>query len=168
MAALEVFRREEEAALELDKYKILLNKTDLIEIGKLNEIAPYFRNPRAIYKIIWESYYRNPTNEMINRVLGAGVHIGIYKITNINNHRIYIGQSADISSRWKDHIKCGLGIDAPSNKLYTAMQQEGVENFMFELLEECERAQLNERESYWIDFYQSQDYGYNMTRGNTK
>ena len=141
---------------------------DLLEINRLREIAPYFRNPRAIYKIIWESYYRNLTTELINRVVGVSPKTGVYKITNINNEKVYIGQAADVSNRWKDHIKAGLGIDTPNNKLYAAMMEDGVENFTFELLEECKREELNNRETYWIEYYQSQDWGYNMTKGGAR
>ena len=167
-AAIAAAKREEEKLLEIDKYKILVSELDLLEINRLREIAPYFRNARAIYKIIWESYYRNLTTEMINRVVGAGSHTGIYKLTNLKNQKIYIGQAADISDRFKQHIKCGLGIDTPSNMLYTAMLKDGVENFTFEVLEECERGQLNDRETYYISFYRSQEHGYNMSKGGAR
>ena len=62
---------------------------------------------------------------------------------------------SNIADRWKEHVKCGLGIDTPANKLYAAMQKYGVENFTFELLEDCPRAQLNEREKYYIDLYKT-------------
>lgn len=90
-AAIAAAKREEEKLLEIDKYKILVSELDLLEINRLREIAPYFRNARAIYKIIWESYYRNLTTEMINRVVGAGEHTGIYKLTNLKNQKVYIG-----------------------------------------------------------------------------
>ena len=46
-------------------------------------------------------------------------------------------------------FKCGIGIDTPStNKFYQAMMQDGVENFKFEILEECKKEELNEREKY--------------------
>lgn len=90
-AAIAAAKREEEKLLEIDKYKILVTEADLLEINRLREIAPYFRNARAIYKIIWESYYRNLTTEMINRVIGTGTHTGIYKLTNTKNQKIYIG-----------------------------------------------------------------------------
>lgn len=92
-AAIAAAKREEEKQLEIDKYKILVTEADLLEINRLKEIAPYFRNARAIYKILWESYYRNLTTEMINRVIGTGTHTGIYKITNTKNQKIYIGQA---------------------------------------------------------------------------
>ena len=167
-AAIAAAKREEEKLLEIDKYKILVTDLDLLEINRLREIAPYFRNARAIYKIIWESYYRNLTTEMINRVVGAGDHTGIYKLTNLTNQKVYIGQAVDIGERFKQHTKCGLGIDTPSNMLYTAMIKDGVENFTFEVLEECGRGQLNDREKYYIDFYRAQEHGYNMSRGGAR
>lgn len=90
-AAIEAAKREEEKKLELDKYKILISELDLLEINRLREIAPYFRNPRAIYKIIWETYYRNNTTDLINRIIGSEEKTGIYKITNLNNQKTYIG-----------------------------------------------------------------------------
>ena len=84
-AAIAAAKREEEKLLEIDKYKILVSDLDLLEINRLREIAPYFRNARAIYKIIWESYYRNLTTDMINRVVGSGAHTGVYKLTNLTN-----------------------------------------------------------------------------------
>lgn len=167
-AAIAAAKREEEKLLEIDKYKILVTDLDLLEINRLREIAPYFRNARAIYKIIWESYYRNNTTDLINRVIGSGTHTGIYKLTNLTNQKVYIGQAANLADRWKDHIKAGLGIDTPNNMLYTAMMKDGVENFTFEVLEECERGSLNDREKYYIDFYRAQEHGYNMTRGGAR
>jgi hypothetical protein len=59
-----------------------------------------------------------------------------------------------------------LGIDAPAgNKLYDAMQKDGVWNFSFELLEECPRASLNEKEKEYIEIYDSYNLGYNSNRG---
>lgn len=167
-AAIAAAKREEEKLLEIDKYKILVTDLDILEINRLREIAPYFRNARAIYKIIWESYYRNLTTEMINRVVGAGDHTGIYKLTNLKNQKVYIGQASNIGERFKQHIKCGLGIDTPSNMLYTAMMKDGVENFTFEVLEECGRGELNDREKYYINFYRAQEYGYNMNKGGAR
>ena len=167
-AAIAAAKREEEKLLELDKYKVLISDADLLEINRLREIAPYFRNSRPIYKIIWESYYRNNTTDMINRVVGTGTRTGIYRLTNMTNQKIYIGQAVDIAERFKQHIKCGLGIDTPSNMLYKAMLKDGVENFTFEVLEECDRSQLNDRETYYIDFYRSQEHGYNMSKGGAR
>ena len=74
----------------------------------------------------------------------------------------------NIAQRWKQHCKCGLGIDASvTNKLYNAMQEHGVWNFTFELIEECPRNLLNEKEKFWIEAFESNKYGhYNSTGGN--
>ena len=74
---------------------------------------------------------------MAARVLGTGETVtGVYKITNKLSGMSYIGQAKDIRERWREHLKCGLGIDTPSNnRLYQAMLKDGVDNFTFELLE---------------------------------
>lgn len=100
-AAIAAAKREEEKLLEIDKYKILVSEADLLEINRLREIAPYFRNPRPIYKIIWEGYYRNNTTDMINRVVGTGTRTGIYRLTNMTNQKSYIGQAVDMAERFK-------------------------------------------------------------------
>ena len=63
-------------------------------------------------------------------------------------------------------MKCGLGIDTPANnKLYQSMYKEGIDNFTFEMLEECVAADLNEKEAFYINLYNSYDYGYNSNKG---
>ena len=104
--------------------------------------------------------------ELCDRILGKRVVCGIYKITNLDTEQCYIGQSVNISDRWKQHCKCGLGIEASAtNKLYNAMQKDGVWNFSFELLEQCSKQLLNEKEGFWIQMYQSNIFGYNITKG---
>lgn len=49
--------------------------------------------------------------------------------------------------------------------MYKIMQSIGIENFSFEVLEYCSAQELNDRERFWIDYYQSQTFGYNQTRG---
>ena len=151
-----------------DFYKIDISNIDALEIEKMRSILPFLRNPRPIIKAIWESYYRTPTGDMINRVVGKQSLTGIYKITSLLDGRVYIGQAVDIADRWRTHVKCGVGIDAPQTKLYSAMQKDGVENYTFEVLLECPAAKLNEEEKYWINFYQSNKYGFNMNAGGSK
>lgn len=84
--------------------------------------------------------------------------IGIYKITNTINGKMYIGQSVDITRRWRQHKNSEL--DYP---LYKAFKKYGIENFIFEILEECSITMLNERERYYIQLYDSCRCGYNQT-----
>lgn len=92
--------------------------------------------------------------------------IGIYKITNKINNKSYIGQSIDIKIRWLQHIYEGKR-NNPQGKLYSAMFKEGINNFSFEVLEECPLDQnvLNEKERQWIEYYNSYENGYNSTKG---
>jgi group I intron endonuclease len=75
----------------------------------------------------------------------------------------YVGQAANIADRWKQHIKRGIGAEPLTrNKLYPAMLSIGVENFSFEIIEECDRSKLNELEDYWQDFYKAKEFGYSI------
>lgn len=160
--------REREKKEKINFYKLKLSDSDSIDIKELFELRKRFRNPSALSKLVWSEYFLKQTSELCNRVLGTNTKCGIYKITNLISNQAYIGQSVDIASRFKQHIKCGLGIDAPaSNKLYKSMIEDGVWNFSFELLEECPKDKLNERESFWIDLYQTNKVGLNSTKGNS-
>lgn len=160
--------REREKKEKINFYKLKLSDSDSIDIKELFELRNRFRNPSALSKLIWSEYFLKQTSELCNRVLGTNTKCGIYKITNLVSNQAYIGQSVDIASRFKQHIKCGLGIDTPaSNKLYKSMLEDGVWNFSFELLEECPKDKLNERESFWINLYQTNKVGLNSTKGNS-
>ena len=93
--------------------------------------------------------------------------VGIYKITNKLNKKVYIGQSVNIEIRFKDHKSKQKRDREPDSHLYRAIEKYGLENFNFEILEECSVSDLNERESYYIKLLESNDkkFGYNKTRG---
>ena len=78
-----------------------------------------------------------------------------------------MGQSVDMRERFRTHIKTALTYGKASNKLYQAMQKDGLHNFTFEILEEVPRSDLNDREAYWIGFYKTKEFGLNGTKGNT-
>ena len=107
------------------------------DVKKLEKLKESFHQPVVLSKLIWSQYFQKQMNELCDRVLGKQVVCGIYKITNLLTEQCYIGQSVNIADRWKQHCKCGLGINTSStNSLYNAMQKDGVWNFTFELLEE--------------------------------
>ena len=163
---IEANKRAEEVKQKEQFYKLNLSETDIEEIKKLRSIIPYLRSAEPINKVIWKVYYEKPYTDLIGRVIGQGIHSGIYKITNIENQKCYVGQSVDLSGRWRQHIKRGVGAEAPTrNKLYSVMYEIGPENFTFEVLEECDKSQLDEREKFYIDFYQAKEYGYSIKAG---
>lgn len=88
---------------------------------------------------------------------------GIYKITNNVNQHCYIGQSINIESRWVHHKNFSKSMN--HYPLYLAFEKYGIENFTFEIIEECPIEKLNEREIYWIQYYNSYYDGYNQTTG---
>ena len=97
---------------------------------------------------------------------------GIYKITNLVNGKIYIGQSVDIYRRWEQHKKIGRskkGYKGYRNQpLYRALRKYGEQNFSFEIIEVCSQDMILEREEYWIKYYDctiSNNKGYNLTGG---
>lgn len=160
---IEQFKKDEEARKEADFYRIPISSAAKNDIDKLKGVAAQLSKPMVLFKLIWKEYYENGFNAMIGRVLGGDKDkSGIYKITNINNQMVYIGQAVNIGSRWRTHVKRGLGCEEKTNnRLYTALWEEGVENFTFQVVEFCDRKDLTEREKFYIDFYNSKDYGYN-------
>lgn len=91
----------------------------------------------------------------------------IYKYENNINHHIYIGQSVNLKKRIREH-KCAFS--NPNNPDYNfpihrALRKYGVENFTISILEEVEDNALDEREVYWIAYYDSYKNGYNATPG---
>ena len=91
--------------------------------------------------------------------------IGIYKITNKINNHCYIGQSVNIEHRFQEHKKPYNWKRESTKALYQAFQKYGLNNFTFEIIEECNEKQLDEKEQYWIQYYNSYKNGYNMTSG---
>lgn len=162
-SAVEAAKRAEELRIKQDFYRLQLSQIDIDEIARLREVTPYLRDSEPLNKVIWKVYYEKPYTDLIGRVVGTGVHTGIYKITNIENQMCYIGQAANIAERWKQHIKRGIGAETPTrNKLYPAMLELGVENFTFEIVEEVERSKLNNREDYWQEYFHAKDFGYSI------
>lgn len=162
-AAVDAAKRAEEIKTKADFYKLQLPQIDIDEIKLLRSIEPKLRDKDILNKVIWKSYYEKPTTDLIGRVIGSGIHTGIYKITNLENQMCYVGQAVDLAARWKQHIKRGIGAEpATRNKLYPAMLSIGVENFSFEIIEECSREELDVREDYWQDYFKAKEFGYSI------
>lgn len=90
----------------------------------------------------------------------------IYKITNLVNGKIYVGKTLfTVEKRWKEHCRDSIKQRNEKRPLYSAMNKCGIENFKVEQIEECSDKNINEREVYWIEYYQSFKYGYNATKG---
>ncbi len=86
--------------------------------------------------------------------------IGIYKITSPSG-KIYIGQSTNINRRWQEHKRLSFKFET---KLKNSLVKYGIDNHIFDIIEECEIGKLNDRESHWQDYYNSVHKGLNCFR----
>ena len=147
-------------------HQLALTREDANDLRLLTEeILPRIRRQDIIRKLIWVEYIQQPTGDLVNSIFPPN-QPGIYKITNIKNKKSYIGRSVNTRSRIVEHIKSSLGLGSIADQaIHHAMREEGLENFMFELLEDCEKEQLAEREKYYIKLFQSQEHGYNKNVG---
>lgn len=90
---------------------------------------------------------------------------GIYMIKNTINDKAYIGQAKDIFHRWSTH-RVELNAERHANRhLQGAWRKYGAEAFVFSVVEECTETDLNNREQYYIDLYDTYNNGYNMDMG---
>lgn len=90
----------------------------------------------------------------------------IYLITNKINHKKYIGKTSySIEVRWEQHKRDSLKEKCEIRPLYRAMRKYGIDNFCIEQIEECDINVLEEREQYWIKYYDTYKNGYNATLG---
>ena len=90
----------------------------------------------------------------------------IYKITNTINSKSYIGQTIqNVRERFYQHCatKCSKAVS--NMAIHRAIKKYGKSNFTVEVIEEIDSANLNDRERYWIKYYNSYNNGYNSTKG---
>ena len=114
------------------------------------------------------SKYKNKINPFEDLKSNAqNSNCGIYKITNLKNNKVYIGQSTDIKARWNNH-KLELKNNSHRNShLQNAFNKYGEEAFEFRILEETFEENIDDAEEYWIDYFDSTNpnKGYNLRQG---
>ena len=164
-AYYEAQKRAQEITEQADFYRLPLSQYDISDIYLLRDLQIKFTRKDVIDKMVWEVYYRPAFDILTGKLFPNGKICGIYKITCLENNQAYVGQSVDIKERWRQHIKNGLSHSPTPNRLYQEMYKQGPENFTFEILEEVPKEKLNDRETYWIDFYKTKELGLNATKG---
>lgn len=165
-AIIEAQKRELELQDAQEFHKIQLVAAAIEDIKYINTILNKLSKPDIVAKVVWEAYLQTPTKEMLNRVVGKEKKSGIYRIANIKTQQCYIGQGVDVAKRLAEHIKGTLGIQSIADqRIHHVMAEEGLQNWTFELLEECEKGNLNNREKFYIMYYRSNEFGYNKTIG---
>ena len=161
----EILRRRE-LEEKADFYRVCLSNEAIMDITELQIVRQKLKKPEILDKIIYDTYVAKPVLEMVKRVLQNSTCSGIYKITCQETKEIYIGKSTDIKNRWQQHCKTAFNCGTiASSLLHRKMQQYGIENFTFELLETVSKDKLSEREKFYIDFYKTKETGLNERSG---
>ena len=90
----------------------------------------------------------------------------IYKITNKINGKSYIGQTIqNVKERFYQHCATKCSKVVSNMAIHRAIKKYGKSNFTVEVIEEIDSTNLNDRERYWIKYYNSYNNGYNSTKG---
>lgn len=157
-----------ERALEekQDFYCIQLDTASREDIEILTDIRQRLNRTDLLDKLVYDNYIARPVKEMVKRVLEGKNPCGIYKVTNIKTNEIYIGKSVKVADRFVNHIKSACGLEGVAESQFQrALKKYGIDNFTWELLEECPKENLTELEKYYIMFYGTKEYGYNQREG---
>lgn len=165
-AYIEALKAEEKRQQDRAFYTINLTEENKEDIRILRSIEDKLHNSEALNRLIYDVFIKKPLGDLLLRIIGENTYGGIYKITNLDTQRAYIGRSTDVKKRLTEHVKGAFNISTIADQeIHRVMGREGVDKFSFEVLEKVEKEKLNEREKYWIDFYQTQSYGYNQNKG---
>lgn len=159
--------KEEESKNQIDTHRIIISELDKEDIDYLISIEHKIHNKDLLHKLIWSEYLQKPFNQMINNIFGSKVPKNvIYCIENYNTHKKYIGKtSAEVSKRWTEHIKSSLNIGGiKKQKIHEALFNHWDE-YTFSILEETTKDKLSEREKYYISFFETDKYGFNLKSG---
>lgn len=147
-------------------YTVQLSEQEKEDINYLiNYASNKIYNKDAINKIIWSEYIKPNLDQTLKRV-GVEEKPGIYKLTNINNGKSYIGKSTNVKKRISDHYKGVAGISTISKQIvHDEMRASGIWNWTIEIIIYSDKDKLNELEKYYINFFKSNEWGFNKTKG---
>lgn len=149
-----------------DFYRVQLPESSRHDLDILQSIRKELTKIDLLDKLIYDNYVKKSVDEMVKRVLKGENPSGIYKITRLKTGEIYIGKSVNVKDRWVQHAKSCYHCGTISHSiLHTTMEKDGIENFTWELLEVVPKDKLGEREKYWIEFYDSKNFGLNERQG---
>lgn len=131
----------------------------------LTTVAAKVQHPDVINKLVWSEYVKPYIDGTFKRV-GIKDEPGIYKLTSLVDGKCYIGKSTNIKKRISDHYKSVVGISTIADQaVHHAIAKDGYWNWTIEPVIYCEKDRLNELEKYYIDFFKSNSFGYNRTKG---
>lgn len=131
----------------------------------LTTVAAKVQHPDIISKLVWAEYVKPNLDDTFKRV-EIKAEPGIYKLTNIDSGKAYIGKSTDIKKRIADHFKSSIGIKSIADQaVHHEILKTGFWNWTIEALTYCDKEKLSELEKYYIEFFDTQTFGYNRNAG---
>lgn len=131
----------------------------------LTTVAAKVQHPDIISKLVWQEYVKPNLEETFKRIEIKN-EPGIYKLTSLQNGKCYIGKSTDVKRRLTDHFKSAIGLTTISDQLvHHAIRKEGFWNWTIEIITYCDKEKLGELEKYYIEFFKTQEFGYNKRAG---
>lgn len=131
----------------------------------LTTVAAKVQHPDIISKLVWSEYVKPNLDNTFKRI-EAKAESGIYKLTSLENGMSYIGKSTDVKKRIADHFKSSIGVKSIADQaVHHAILKEGFWNWSIEIITYADKEKLNELEKYYIEFFKTQEFGYNKNSG---
>lgn len=131
----------------------------------LTTVAAKVQHPDIISKLVWAEYVKPNLDDTFKRI-DIKAEPGIYKLTNIESGKAYIGKSTDIKKRIADHFKSSIGIKSIADQaVHHEILKTGFWNWTIEAITYCDKDKLSELEKYYIEFFDTQTFGYNRNAG---
>lgn len=162
-AALRLYDAEKQAKLY---YTIQLPEEFQEDIEYLlTTVADKVQHPDIISKLVWAEYVKPNLEDTFKRI-EIKAEPGIYKLTSLATGKCYVGKSTNVKTRIADHFKSAVGIKSIADQaVHHAILKEGFWNWQIEIITYCDKEQLSELEKYYIEFFKSQEFGYNKNAG---
>ena len=131
----------------------------------LTTVAAKVQHPDIISKLVWAEYVKPNLDDTFKRI-EIKAEPGIYKLTNLDSGKAYIGKSTDIKKRIADHFKSSIGIKSIADQaVHHEILKTGFWNWSIEAITYCDKDKLSELEKYYIEFFDTQTFGYNRNAG---
>ena len=131
----------------------------------LTTVAAKVQHPDIISKLVWAEYVKPNLDDTFKRI-EIKDEPGIYKLTNLDSGKCYIGKSTNVKKRIADHFKSSVGIKSIADQaVHHAILKSGFWNWTIEVITYCDKDKLNELEKYYIDFFKAQEFGFNKNTG---
>ena len=131
----------------------------------LTTVAAKVQHPDIISKLVWTEYVKPNIEDTFKRI-EIKSEPGIYKLTSLETGKAYVGKSTDVKKRIADHFKSVVGIKSIADQaVHHAILKEGFWNWTIEIITYADKDKLSELEKYYIDFFKTQEFGYNKNAG---